>query len=165
MAVLKRLKQDLSHENFHKKEGIDYEETFAPVARYTYIRIVLSLAAKMKWKLHHMHIKTTCLNGVIEEEVFIEQPPGFETHDKETHVCILKKDIYGLNQAPKAWYGRTDGFLLNLCFTKSKADSNLYYKVENDEIMILLLYVDDLFLTGKEKLINKCKKKLAQNLS
>ena len=115
----------------------------------------------MKWKLHQKDIKTTFLNGVIEEEVYIEQPLGFETHDKATHVCKLKKAIYGLKQAPKAWYGRNDGFLMNLGFTKSKADSNLYYKVENDGIMILLLYVDDLFLKGKDKHINECNKKIA----
>ena len=108
-----------------------------------------------------MDVKTTFLNGVIEEEVYIEHPPIFETHDKETHVCRLKKALYGLKRSPRAWDGRIDGFLMNLGFTKSKVDSNLYYKVENDEIMILLLYVDDLFLAGKEKLINECKKKLA----
>ena len=105
-----------------------------------------------------MDVKTTFLNNVIEEEVFIEQPPGFETHDRKTHVCQLKKALYGLKQAPRAWYIRIDDFLMSLSFTKSKADSNLYYKVEDDEIMILLLYVDDLFLTRKEKLISGCKK-------
>ena len=101
-----------------------------------------------------MDVKTTFLNGVIEEEVYIEQPLGFETHDKETHVCRLKKALYWLKQAPRAWYGRYDGFLMNLGFTKNKVDSNLYYKVENYGVMILLLYVDDLFLTRKEKFIN-----------
>jgi hypothetical protein len=73
----------------------------------------------------------------------------------------LKKVLYGLKQAPRAWYGRIDSFLTSLGFTKSKADSNLYFKVMNDEPVILLLYVDDLFLTGEEKLITDCKKKLA----
>ena len=91
-----------------------------------------------------MDVKTTFLNGVIEEEVQIEQPPGFETHDKETHVCRLKNALYGLKQAPRAWYGRIDGFLMNLGFTKSKVDSHLYYNIENDGIMILVFYVDDL---------------------
>jgi hypothetical protein len=72
----------------------------------------------------------------------------------------LKKALYGLKQAPRAWYGRIDNFLTSLGFTKSKAYSNLYFKVMNDEPIILLLYVDDLFLTGKEKLITECKKKL-----
>jgi hypothetical protein len=78
----------------------------------------------------------------------------------KTHVCKLKKDLYGLKQAPRACYGRIDSFLTSLGFTKSKADSNLYFKVMNDEPIILLLYVDDLFLTEEEKLITKCKKKL-----
>ena len=69
--------------------------------------------------------------------------------------------MYGIKQAPIAWYKRIDGFLMSLGFTKSKEDSNLYYKVENDGLMILLLYVDDLFLTGEDKLIIECKKKLA----
>ena len=144
---------------FSQKEGIDYEETFALVARYTSSRTILGLASNMKWKLHQMDIKTTFLNGLIEE-VYIEQPQGFETGDQETHVCKLKKALYGLKQAPRAWYGRIDAFLMSLEFTKSKANSNLYYKVEGDELMILLLYVDDLFIIGEEKIINECKKKL-----
>jgi hypothetical protein len=145
---------------FSQKEGIDYEETFSPVARYTSIRTIIALAAKMKWKLHQMDVKTTFLNGVIEEEVYIEQPQGFEVEDRKTHVCRLKKALYGLKQAPRAWYGRIDSFLTSLGFTKSKVDSNLYFKVMNDEPVILLLYVDDLFLTGEENLITDCKKKL-----
>jgi hypothetical protein len=105
---------------FSQKEGIDYEETFAPVARYTSIRTIIALAAKMKWKLHQMDVKTTFLNGVIEEEVYIEQPQGFEVEDRKTHVCRLKKALYGLKQAPRAWYGRIDSFLTSLGFTKSK---------------------------------------------
>jgi hypothetical protein len=92
--------------------------------------------------------------------VYIEQPQGFEVEDRKTHVCKLKKALYGLKQAPRAWYGRIDNFLTSLAFTKSKADSNLYFKVMNDEPVILLLYVDDLFLTGEEKFIIDCKKKL-----
>ena len=71
---------------FSQKEGIDYEETFAPVARYTSIRTILALATVMKWKIHQMDVKTTFLNGVVEEEVYVEQPLGFETHDRKTHV-------------------------------------------------------------------------------
>jgi len=107
-----------------------------------------------------MDVKTAFLNGVIEEEVHIEQPQGFETRDNNSHVCMLKKALYGLKQAPRAWNGRIDNFLRSLGFTKSKADSNLYYKVVDDGPIILLLYVDDLFLTGKEKLIVGCKRKL-----
>jgi hypothetical protein len=114
----------------------------------------------MKWKLHQMDVKTTFLNGVIEEEVFIEQPQWFEVEDRKTHVCKLKKDMYGLKQAPRAWYGRIGSFLTILGFTKSKVDSNLYLKVMNDENVILLLYVDDLFLTREENIIVDYNKKL-----
>jgi hypothetical protein len=98
-----------------------------------------------------MDVKTAFLNGVIEEEVYIEHPQGFVIHGKESHVCRLKKALYGLKQAPRAWYARIDSYLMSLGFTKSDADPNLYYKVENGCPLILILYVDDLFLTGDEK--------------
>ena len=81
---------------FSQKEGIDYDETFAPIARYSSIRAIISLASVMGWKLHQMDVKTAFLNGEIEEEVYIEQPEGFELHGKESHVCKLKKALYGL---------------------------------------------------------------------
>jgi hypothetical protein len=92
--------------DFSQKEAIDYEETFAPVSKYTSIRTIIALAAKMKWKLHQMDMKTAFLNGVIEEEVYIEQPRGFNVENRKSHVCKLKKALYGLKQAPRAWYGR-----------------------------------------------------------
>ena len=86
---------------FTQKEGIDYDETFAPVSRYTTIRTIISLATVFGWNLHQMDVKTTFLNGKIEEEVYIEQPEGFVTHGKKPHVCKLKKALYGLKQAPR----------------------------------------------------------------
>ena len=99
----------------------------------------------------------------IEEEVYIEQPEGFVIHGKESHVCKLKKALYGLKQVPCAWYGWIDGFLVSLGFTKSDADPNIYYKVVSDEPLILVIYVDDLFLTRNEKLILWCKNKLTSD--
>jgi hypothetical protein len=94
-------------------------------------------------------------------EVYIEQPLGFEVEDRKSHVCRLKRALYRLNQAPRAWYGHIDSFLTSLGFTKSKADTNLYFKIMDNKPVILLLYVDDLFLTREEKLIVECKQRLA----
>ena len=107
-----------------------------------------------------MDVKTAFLNGEVEEEVYVEQPLGFETHDRDSHVCRLNKSLYGLKHEPRTWYDRIDGFLSSLGFTKSKVDSNLYYKVEDDNLVILLLYVDDLFVTGMDGLIIDTKRKL-----
>jgi hypothetical protein len=85
---------------FSQIEGVDYDETSAPVARYTSIRTIIAIAADMGWRIHQMDVKTAFLNGFIEEEVYIEQPQGFEVSDRETHVCLLRKALYGLKQAP-----------------------------------------------------------------
>ena len=93
---IEKYKERFVARGFFQKEGIDYEETFGPIAKYTSIRSVLSLAAMMKWKIHSVDVKTAFLNGVVEEEVYVEQPLCFETHDRESHVCRLKKALYGL---------------------------------------------------------------------
>ena len=90
------------------------------MAKYTSIRTILTLAAIMKWKVHHMDFETSFLNGVVEEEVYVEQPLGFETYDRNTQVCKLKKDLHGLKKAPRTRYDRMDRFLVSLGFTKSK---------------------------------------------
>ena len=111
---------------FSQIEGIDYEETFAPVARYSSIRMILSLSAQMGWHIHQMDVKTAFLNGVIEEEVYIEQPEGFEIFSNESHVRKPKRALYGLKQAPRAWYTQIDSYFTRLGFSKSEADPNLY---------------------------------------
>jgi hypothetical protein len=98
---------------------------------------------------------------IIEEEVYIEQPEGFEVQGRDSHICRLKRALYGLKQAPRVWYSMIDNYLQGMGFTKSEADSNLYCIIVGGEPLILVLYVDDLFLTGSEKLIAKCKRDLA----
>jgi hypothetical protein len=146
---------------FSQKEGIDYDEICSPVARYTSIRIIISLASVFNWKLHQMDVKTVFLNGEVEQEVYIEQPEGLVIHEKESHVCKLKKSLYGLKQALRAWYGRIDSFLQSLGFSKSIEDPNLYIKIVKNHRVILVLYVDDLFLTGEKHLIAQTKRELS----
>eukprot|EP00253_Pinus_taeda_P034948 PITA_34948 len=134
-------------------KGIDYDETFAPVARYSSIRSMLALLTQMGWKIHQMDVKTTFLNGKIEEEVYIEQPEGFETFDCELHVYRLKRALYGLKQAPYAWYTKIDSYFTGLGFTKSEVDVNLYHIMVEGKPLIIFLYVDDLILTGDDQLI------------
>ena len=101
-----------------------------------------------------MDVKTAFLHGAIKEEVYVEQPLGFEVQDRDTHVYRLKKALYGLKQAPRAWCERIDSYLMKLGFTRSNIDSNLYFKVDREKPLILVLYVDDLFLTGADPLIH-----------
>ena len=104
----------------------------------------------MGWKIHQMDVKTTFLNGVIEEEVYIEQPKGFDTFNGDSHVCRLKRPLYGLKQAPRAWYTMIDNYFIGLGFTKSEADANLYHIVVEGKILIIVLYVNYLIMTGDE---------------
>jgi hypothetical protein len=101
------------------------------------------------------------LNGLIQEEVCIEQTLGFEVHGRESHVCRPNKALYGLKQAPRAWYSRIDAYLQQLGFEKSDVDPNLYFIVVGEDPLILLLYVDDSFITWVERLIINCKESLA----
>jgi hypothetical protein len=97
----------------------------------------------MSWKLHRMDVKTTFLNDEIEEKVYIEQPEGFVKHNEKSHVCRLKKSLYGLKRALHDWYEKMDGFLMSLGFNKSVFDPNLYYHIVGSKYLILVLYVDD----------------------
>jgi hypothetical protein len=145
---------------FALKQGVNYEETLAPMARYSSIRAVMTLAARMGWRVHQMDVKIAFLNGVIKEEVFIEQLEGFEAGDRETHVCKLRRALYGLKQAPQAWYSRIDSYLREMGFHRIEADPNPYF-LASEVPLKLALYVDDLFLTGDEQLIAECKANLA----
>jgi hypothetical protein len=121
------------------------------VAKYSSIRAVILLATEKGWCVHQMDVKTAFLNEVVEEEVYVEQPEGFETH-----VCRLRRTLYGLKQGPRAWYSRIDNYLREMGFQRSEADPYLYF-LAGVVPLILVLYVDDLFLTGNEQLIANCK--------
>jgi hypothetical protein len=108
------------------------------------IRLILAYACSKRIKVYQMDVKSTFLNGELEEEVYIEQPEGFLLSEKEDYVCRLKKALYGLKQAPRAWYSRLDRYLQQQGFRKGNADNNLYIKVDRDSILIIEVYVDDI---------------------
>jgi hypothetical protein len=105
---IEKYKDRFVYRGFSQVEGVDYDETFQSISRYTSIKSVISIETKMGWKILQMDVKTTFLNGLIQEEVYIEHQLGFEVHGRDSHVCRLKKELYWLKQAPRAWYSRID---------------------------------------------------------
>jgi hypothetical protein len=128
--------------------GVDFSETYAPVARLDTIRMLLAIAAHKGWKIFQLDVKSAFLNGYLQEEIYVEQPKGFMVEGEEDKVYLLKKALYGLKQAPRAWYSRIDEHLLKHGFNKSLSESTLYIKSSNTGLMAVSLYVDDLFVTG-----------------
>jgi hypothetical protein len=157
---IERHKARLVAKGFSQVEGIDYNETFAPVAKMNSIRLVLALAASHKWEVHQMDVKSAFLHGDLKEEIYMEQPPGYVQNDSSL-VCRLKKSLYGLKQAPRAWYAKMDSFLIATRFSRCHSDPNVYTKKVGSHLIILVLYVDDLILTGSDsKLLNHVKTSL-----
>lgn len=110
---------------FSQVEVIHYEYNFSPIARYSSVRSILTLSTNMGCYIHHMYMRTTFVDGVIEEEVYIEQLEGFETFEIESYVCRLKRALYGMKKTPRAWYIRIDNYFTGLGFTKCEVDANL----------------------------------------
>jgi hypothetical protein len=125
-------------------EGQDFDENFAPVARLEAIRMFLAYSCHKNFKVYQMDVKSTFLNGDIEEEVYMEKPEGFSLTDNPNYVCKLKKALYGLKQAPRAWYYRLKFFLQDKGFKKGTVDNNLYIKSEGDNLLVVLVYEDDI---------------------
>jgi len=133
---------------FHQHAGIDYGETFSPVVKPTTIRTVLSIAYSAGWSMQQIDIQNAFLHGLLTEDVYMAQPPGFNHFSYPHHVCKLQKAIYGLKQAPRAWFSRLSGKLLQLGFVGSKADSSLFIYRTAAITMFLLIYVNDIIIVS-----------------
>jgi len=145
---INKYKARLVVKGYAQQYGIDFFDTFAPVARLDTIRLLLALSAHQNWKVYQLDVKSAFLNGFLEEEIYVEQPEGFVKLGAEDKVFKLKKALYGLKQAPKAWYNRIDHFLLKKGFIKSLSELTLYVRVKSHDVLIVSLYVDDLLITG-----------------
>ena len=139
---------------FEQCLGIDYTDMFVPVIKWATLRTAIALAAAKRWNIHHMDVWTAFLHGLLREQVFMTQPPGFRANGHEQFVCRLNRSLYGLKQSPYAWYNRIDAALRRIGLRCSTSDPNMYYMHQDGETLILMLYVDDLFITGSnDKLI------------
>ena len=144
-----RYRARLVAKGFTQIPGIDFDETFSPVARFESLRLLLALAALEDWHIHQMDVKSAFLNGVLEEEIYMEQPTGFIVSGQETKVCRLLKAIYGLKQASRAWNQQFHGVLVELSFARTLSDAGVYVCHHGgDGILIIILYVDDITLMG-----------------
>jgi hypothetical protein len=119
-------KARLVAKGYVQRQGVDFEEVFAPVARMESVRVLLILAAHNNWPVHHMDVKSAFLNGDLGEEVYVSQPPGFIKSGEEKKVYRLHKALYGLRQAPRAWNSKLDAVLYDLGFPKCKTEHGLY---------------------------------------
>nr|GEW60044.1 retrovirus-related Pol polyprotein from transposon TNT 1-94 [Tanacetum cinerariifolium] len=128
---------------YRQKEGINFEESFAPVARIEAIRIFITNATSRNMTVYQMDVKTAFLNGELKEEVYVSQPEGFVDPDHPTHVYRLKKALYGLKQAPRAWYDMLSRFLLDNNFSKGAVDPTLFTRKTGKHILLVQIYADD----------------------
>ena len=143
---------------YKQKAGIDYDEVFAPVARMVTIRLLISQAAQLKWLIFQMDVKSTFLNGVPEEEVYLEQPPGYMKIGEDKKVLKLKKALYGLKQTPRAWNTRIDTYFKENGCKQCPHEHALYTKKSGGNVILVALYVDDLiFSANNDEMIEEFK--------
>ncbi|KAM1354495.1 hypothetical protein PS2_028626 [Malus domestica] len=147
-GTIGRYKARLVAKGFNQEEGVDYGETFSPVVKPTTVRFVLALAATFGWTLRQLDVKNAFLHGTLQEEVYMSQPPGFLDVHRSDYVCRLHKSLYGLKQGPRAWNDRFTSFLPTIGFNATYAYSSLFVKQGGSSVVILLLYVDDIIITG-----------------
>jgi hypothetical protein len=147
---------------YAQKPGIDYDDTFAPVAKMTTVRVLLAVAAAKGWHLHQIDVKNAFLQGELEEQVYMVQPPGFHSETNSSAVCRLKKSLYELKQALRAWNTKITQQLRKMSFETSKADSSLFVWKTRLGPICILLYVDDFIIIGANlDEINRVKCELA----
>jgi histone deacetylase 1/2 len=132
---------------FHQRQGFDFIETFSPVVKPVTIRLILTIAITHKWSIQQLDVNNAFLNDILEEEVYMTQPHGFDSTDS-TLVCKLHKALYGLKQAPRQWFERLQGALLQLGLVSSKCDPSLFTYNTTGNTVYLLVYVDDIIITS-----------------
>ncbi|KAG7539479.1 Ribonuclease H-like superfamily [Arabidopsis suecica] len=154
-GTLDKLRSRLVAKGYEQEEGIDFLETYSPVVRTATVRMVLHTAVTERWDIKQLDVKNAFLHGDLQETVYMRQPPGFEDKEKPDHVCLLHKAIYGLKQAPRAWFDKFSSYLIEFGFICSTRDPSLFIYQQERSVMLLLLYVDDMVLTGNDSSLIK----------
>ncbi|KAJ9560716.1 hypothetical protein OSB04_005876 [Centaurea solstitialis] len=145
-----RYKARLVVKGFSQRKGIDFEEIFSPVVKMGSIRVILGLAASLDLEVEQMDVKTAFLHGDLDKEIYMEQPEGFQVKGKEDYVCRLQKSLYGLKQAPRLWYNKFESVMGKQGYKKTTSDHCVFFqRFGDDDFIILLLYVDDMLIVGK----------------
>ena len=146
-----RYKARLVAKGFTQEYGIDYEKTFAPVARLSSVRTLIAVSNSRHWPLFQMDVKNAFLNGELTEEVYMQLPPSFSQPPGFSHkVCRLRRALYGLKQAPRAWFAKFSTTISQHSFSTSSYDSALFFQHSNHGITLLLLYVDNMIIIGDD---------------
>jgi Reverse transcriptase (RNA-dependent DNA polymerase) len=147
---IKRYKARLVAKGYTQTYGIDFQETFSPVAKLNTVRVLLSLAANCDWPLHQFDVKNAFLHGDLKEEIYMDLPPGYQCSGTKRKVCKLEKSLYGLKQSPRAWFGRFCSAMKGYKYEQSNSDHTLFFKRNQGKLTILIIYVDDMIITGND---------------
>ena len=155
---IEKYKARLVAKGYAQEYGVDYEEVFAPVARMDTVRMILAVAAQRNWTIYQLDVKSAFLHGMLNEDVYVEQPKGYEVRSEADKVYKLNKALYGLKQAPRAWFSLIESYFLKEGFGKCDSEQTLFTKIQQGKRLIISVYVDDLIYTGDdEAMINDFK--------
>ena len=158
LGEIDKFKARLVLKGYAQEYGVDYTEVFAPVDRMDTVRMIIAVAAQRGWGIYQLDVKSAFLHGELKEDVFVEQPQGYEVAGKKDMVYKLHKALYGLNPAPRAWFSRIEAYIVKEGFVSSSSEQTLFIKQKGGKLIIVSIYVDDLLFTSNdEELLNEFK--------